>query len=184
MTFDDDRDEMIGWLNGESGDRWLENPKNDGLISSAYNAYMQGHFHELPGKQPGEDVNFPQDQYYNPPEGELVSSKVIRENDDERVEVREHRFTKLRVTLRDEKEIARELIALRLNPWWYPHGIYAPADATIGGPFTIGRVIHSSRSVGFTGWIGGVAVFDRPLRRDELQELSNLRRSAMPTISQ
>ena len=37
-------------------------------------------------------------------------------------------------------------------------------DAKSGGPFTIGRVIHSSHSVGFTGWIGGVAVFDRALR--------------------
>jgi len=104
-------------------------------------------------KGAGEDETFPQDQFYNPPEDELVSSKDIHEDDDERVEVREHRFTKLRVTLRDENEIARVLIALRLNPRWYPHGIYAPADATSGGPFAIGRVIHSSRSVGFTGWI-------------------------------
>mgnify|MGYP003519519391 CR=1 FL=1 len=41
MTFDHERDELTGWLNGVSGDRWLENPKNDKLISSAYNAYMQ-----------------------------------------------------------------------------------------------------------------------------------------------
>ncbi|MFM2169196.1 MAG: hypothetical protein RIS79_3567, partial [Verrucomicrobiota bacterium] len=44
-----------------------------------------------------------------------------------------------------------------------------------GGPFTIGRVIHSSRSVGFTGWIGGVAVFDRALSGEELRRLAKLR---------
>ncbi|MCU0872083.1 MAG: hypothetical protein MUE50_07035, partial [Pirellulaceae bacterium] len=37
------------------------------------------------------------------------------------------------------------------------------------------RVIHSSRSVGFTGWIGGVAVFNRPLSVEELAKLSAIR---------
>ena len=45
---------------------------------------------------------------------------------------------------------------------------------TQGGPFTIGRVIHSSRSVGFTGWIGGVAVFDRALTAEELAKFHAL----------
>ncbi len=175
MTFDDDKDELTGWLNGVSGDRWLENPKKDGLISYAYNAYMQGHFAKLPGKQAGEDPTFPKDQYYNPPEGEPLSVKVVRESDGQRVEQREHRFTKIEVTLEDGKEVARDLVALRLNPWWYPHGIYTPKNDESGGPFTIGRVIHSSRSVGFTGWIGGVAVFDRALSQKELQTLAALR---------
>ena len=56
---------------------------------------------------------------------------------------------------------SRDLVALRLNPWWYPHDLYTLPNDGSGGPFTIGRVIHSSRSVGFTGWIGGVAVFNR-----------------------
>ena len=46
-----------------------------------------------------------------------------------------------------------------------------PADDGCGGPFTIGRVIHSSRSVGFTGWIGGVAVFNRALTKAEIKTL-------------
>lgn len=49
------------------------------------------------------------------------------------------------------------------------------ANDGTGGPFTIGRVIHSSRSVGFTGWIGGVAVFKRALSADELKRLSDVR---------
>jgi hypothetical protein len=178
-TFDDATDELIGWLNGKSGQRWLENPKQDKLISSAYQAYMQGHYAKLPGRQEGEDESFPKDQYYNPPEDKPVSVRVVREEGGERVELREYRYTKVEVTLRDGKEVARELVGLSLNPWWYPHGIYVPKDAQSGGPFTIGRVIHSSRSVGFTGWIGGVAVFDRALSAEELAKLSAIR-SALP----
>jgi hypothetical protein len=77
--------------------------------------------------------------------------------------------------LRGGKEVGRDLVGLRLNPWWYPHDLYTPKDAHSGGPFTIGRVIHSSRSVGFTGWIGGVAVYDRALSAQELGALSKLR---------
>lgn len=179
MTFDHERREITGWLNGEAGDRWLENPKSDKLLSSAYNAYMQGHFARLPGQQEGENETFPKDQYYNPPEDGRVSVKVVRDTADERVEQREYRYTKVEVTLRGGREVSRELLALRLNPWWYPHGIYAPKDAASGGPFTIGRVIHSSRGVGFTGWIGGVAVFDRALRGDELARLSTLARQPL-----
>ena len=175
MTFDHEKDELTGWLNGVSGDRWLDTPKKDNLISSAYNAYMQGHYASLPGKQDGEDENFPKAQYYNPPEGKPLSIKVVRESAGQRVELHEHRYTKLEVTLQDGKEVARDLVALRLNPWWYPHDLYSPKDAQSGGPFTIGRVIHSSRGVGFTGWIGGVAVFDRTLTEAELRTLAGIR---------
>ena len=65
---------------------------------------------------------------------------------------------------------------MRLNPWWFSHDrLYTPANDGTGGPFTIGRVIHSSRGVGFTGWIGGVAVFNRALGADELAKLAQLR---------
>jgi hypothetical protein len=98
----------------------------------------------------------------------------LGEADGQRIELREYRYTKVRVTIRAGEEVARELVALRLNPWWYPHGIYEPKDDGTGGPFTIGRVIHSSRGVGFTGWIGGVAVFDRALSAEELAKLHAL----------
>jgi len=122
------RQELTGWLNGVSGDRWLDQPKKDGLIKSAYNAYMQGHFARTPDKEPAEDAAFPRDQYYNPPEGEPLSVKVLREADGERVELREHRYTKIEVTLRDGKEVARDLVGLRLNPWWYPHDLLHRLD--------------------------------------------------------
>jgi hypothetical protein len=47
-----------------------------------------------------------------------------------------------------------------------------------GGPFTSGRVIRSSRSVGFTGWIGGVAVFNQALSADEMLRWSVVGRAA------
>ena len=177
MTYDHTTRELIGWLNGRAGDRWLENPKNDSLIKSAYNAWLQGRLHREPGLQPGEDPAFPPDQFYNPPEDQLVSSKILSESADERVELREFRYTRLKVTLRRGAdghftETARDLVALSLNPWWFsPDHLYTPANDGTGGPFTIGRVIHSSRSVGFTGWIGGVAVFNRALTAAELSAL-------------
>ena len=184
MTFDHRRQELTGWLNGEAGDRWLDNPKADRLIASAYRAYMQGHFARTPGEQPGEDPAFPRDQYYNPPEELVVATTVLRADESERVELREYRYTKVEVTLRTDAdgrwtEVSRELVGLRLNPWWFPHALYAPADDGSGGPFTIGRVIHSSRGVGFTGWIGGVAVFDRALGAEELATLAELRSSVI-----
>ncbi|CAN5886633.1 hypothetical protein BH11VER1_BH11VER1_06320 [soil metagenome] len=180
MTFDHKSDELTGWLNGKSGDRWLENPKKDKLISFAYNAYMQEYYARIPERQDGEDPTFPKDQYYNPPEDKPVSVQVIRETADERVELCEYPYTKVQLTLSKTSdgqwlETARDLVALRLNPWWYPHALYTP-DATSGGPFTIGRVIHSSRGVGFTGWIGGVAVFNRALSGEELGKLTALGR--------
>ena len=177
MTFDHKRDELTGWLNGASGDRWLDDPKNDKLISSAYLAYMQGHYARRPEIQEGEDPSFPTDQYYNPPEEKIVASKVISETADERVEWVEYPYTRVRITSNKTAdgqwlESERELVGLRLNPWWYPHDLYTPANDGSGGPFTIGRVIHSSRGVGFTGWIGGVAVYDRALSDAELTQLT------------
>lgn len=184
MTLDHRRQELTGWLNGEAGDRWLDNPKADKLISSAYEAYMQGHFARTPGEQPGEDPTFPRDQYYNPPEERAVTTTVLQAGETQRVELNEYRYTKVVVTLRQRAngrfaEESRDLVGLRLNPWWYPHGIYAPPDDGSGGPFTIGRVIHSSRGVGFTGWIGGVAVFNRALTVEELAKLASLRASVI-----
>lgn len=48
------------------------------------------------------------------------------------------------------------------------------ANDGTGGPFTIDRVIHSSCGVGFTGWIGGVAVFNRALSEEEISTFSAL----------
>jgi hypothetical protein len=180
MTFDNERDEITGWLNGVAGERWLENPKQDRLISSAYQAYMQGYYARTAIQEPEEDPRFPRDQYYNPPEDAPDWVKVLSETGDTRLELRQYRYTRVQIQWRKQadgtwKESGRELVALRLNPWWFPHDIYVPKNDGSGGPFTIGRVIHSSRGVGFTGWIGGVAVYNRALTAEELQRLAALR---------
>ena len=92
---------------------------------------------------------------------------------------RSFRFTKVRVTLRRGRKSAvkRELVALRVNPFWFGHDLYAPRLPEDGGPFTIGRVIHSSRGVGLTGYIGGVAVFGRALSAQEMKRLSEVARA-------
>jgi hypothetical protein len=185
MTFDHGRNELTGWLDGQAGDRWLDAPQNDKLLSFAANAWLQGRLRRQEGMQDGEDPAFPESQFYTPPEDKPVAVTVVSQSDDERVELREYPFTKLRVTLRRSPasewvEADCQLASLRLNPWWYPHDIYTPTDATSGGPFTIGRVIHSSRGVGFTGWIGGVAVFDRPLSAADLRTLAGI--TAVATV--
>lgn len=178
MTFDPQRCEITGWLNGEAGDRWLEDPAKDRLISSIVEAWQQGWLHREPGLQVGEDPDYPKDQFYNPPEDAPRSVQILEETLTRRVELHEYPYTRVRLTFAREAAgwnvHARELVALRLNPWWYPHGIWSPPPG-LGGPFTIGRVIHSSRSVGFTGWIGGVAVFNRALGSSELRQLAELR---------
>ena len=180
MSFDPEKRELTAWLNGLASERWQDDVKTK--LQPVYNAWRQGELRQTPGTQPGEDPGFPADQFYNPPEDTPVSVKVLSEAGNERVELREYRSTRVEVTLRKEGDAwivaGRDLAAVRLNPWWYPHGIYTPPDATSGGPFTIGRVIHSSRSVGFTGWIGGVAVFDRALTAREMAQLAALGRDA------
>jgi hypothetical protein len=178
MTYNHESHELTGWLNGKDTGRWQENVQQ--AIPVIHNAWVQGQLHRKPGLQPGEDPNFPKDQFYSPPEDKPVSVKVLGETADERVELQEFGYTRVKVTRRKAADgtwtnTARDLADVRLNPWWYPHDwLYTPANDGTGGPFTIGRVIHSSRSVGFTGWIGGVAVFNRALTGEEIKRLYEL----------
>jgi hypothetical protein len=179
MTLDSDRSELTAWLDGSPSECWLDDVKAN--LPPVHAAWLQGALRLRPGCRPGEepDARFPEDQVYAPPEDAPVAVRLTSESSAARVEVREYRYSRVRVHLRKEAggrmtEVFRELVGIRLNPWWYPHGIYSPPDATNGGPFTIGRVIHSCRAVGFTGWIGGVAVFDRALGPSEMLRLATL----------
>ncbi len=75
------------------------------------------------------------------------------------------------------KAEAGKLTALKVNPYYFPHDLYTPPSIERGGPFTISRVIHSGRAVGTTGWIGGVAVFNRPLSKAQIARLTRLTRT-------
>jgi hypothetical protein len=52
--------------------------------------------------------------------------------------------------------------------------LYTRANDGTGGPFTIGRVIHSSSSAAFTGWTGRVAVSNRASGAKELSTLFDI----------
>lgn len=82
----------------------------------------------------------------------------------------------------DGAVVSRELLALRANPFWFGHDLYAPPTAMEGGPFTIGRVIHMSRNVGFTGYVGGVAVFGRALSKNQIKRVMAIGHSGSPVI--
>ncbi|EMI55024.1 LamG domain-containing protein [Rhodopirellula sallentina] len=177
MTFDPEKEELKSWLGGEAERRWQDNIKQ--AIPQVYNAWLQAELHSVPGLQKGEDESYPHDQFYHPPEDKLVSSDTVSESAKRRVELKQFEYTRVRVTSELQgdgswKVVDRDLVAVCKNPWWFPHPIYSPADSRSGGPFTIGRAIHSARSVGFTGWIGGVAVFDRALGASELKTLAEI----------
>lgn len=168
FTFDNARNTVTAYLNGKATEYWIDEPLNHPFYQWPARAWQQ------PGSS------------YIPPERKPLRTTVLAETSDERTELRSYPFTKVRVTLAKDAKgrftvvRKRELASLRVNPFWFPHDLYAPARAEEGGPFTIGRVIHSSRGVGFTGWIGAVAVFDRPLSPAEMRRLSAIGRDKGP----
>jgi hypothetical protein len=178
MTFDPATQEITGWIDGRDTPRWESNVRRN--IPPIYNAWRQGWLRRSPNSSSQADPAFPANQTYTPPEETAVATRILGDDGQRRTEWREYRYSRVRVTLQRQPdgtwtESERDLEDVRLNPWWYPHGIYQPEPGQ-GGPFTIGRVIHSSRSVGFTGWIGGVAVFNRALSREELAVLARFNR--------
>lgn len=177
FTFDNGRNTVTAYLDGKATEYWIEEPQKHGFFKWPAAGWLQAELKKQPGIQDGEDPAFPEDQYYQPPETKVLRRQVQESTVDRRVELWTYEFTKVRVTLeRDGKrwrETRRELAALKVNPFWFGHDLWTPGPGT-GGPFTIGRVIHSSRSVGFTGWIGGVAVFGRALTAKEMKRLARI----------
>jgi hypothetical protein len=165
FTFDNAKNTVTAYLDGKASEFWIENPAEHPFFRWPYRGWEQAQLHRMPGLQP---------DHYEPPEGRPLSRTVLEERDGERVELHEFRFTKVRVTLRAREVVKRELAALCANPFWFPHDLYAPPGVADGGPFTIGRVIHTGRSVGFTGYIGGVAVFDRALTPKQMERLAGV----------
>jgi hypothetical protein len=181
FVFDNGRNTVTAYLDGKATDYWIDNPHKHQFFEWPAKGWLQAQLHRIAGVQPGEDPTFPADQFYTPPESKPRQRQVLETTATERVELHTFEFTKVRVTLRKDasgrfKEVVRrELVSLRANPYWFGHDLYAPRTPADGGPFTIGRVIHMGRSVGFTGYIGGVAVFDRPLTAGQMRRLAGLR---------
>lgn len=162
FSFDNKANTVTAYLDGRATEYWIDEPEQHPFFRWAAQGW----------RQRGEDPAYPPDQFYRPPEKKILSKTRINET----TELVVYPFTKVRV-IRDAagKVIRRELAALRVNPFWFPHDLYTPRTMEQGGPFTIGRVIHSSRSVGFVGAIGGVAVFNRALGAREMERLASIR---------
>ena len=180
FVFDHTTKTVTAYLNGAATEYWVDEPAKSPFYRSAERAWRQARLAAIPGVQPGEDPQFPRDQFYTPPETNSLKEEILSQSDDERVVVRTYAFTKVRVTLRKNAagqfstETAADLVALKANPYWFGHDIYAPPSAAEGGPFTIGRVIHSNRHATLSAFIGGVAVFNQPLSPAQMRALARL----------
>ena len=171
-SFDNARKTVTAYIGGKASEHWIEHPERHPFFQWPYKGWLQAQLQRMPGPQPDADPSFPKEQFYEPPEGKPLARTVIEEREGERVELHSFAFTRVRVTLRAGVATKRELVALKANPFWFGHDLYAPQNEADGGPFTIGRVIHSSRTVGFTGYIGGVAVFQRALSAAQMERLA------------
>jgi hypothetical protein len=185
FVFDRQMQTATAYLDGIAEDYWIE----DGLDKHGFfrwpaQAWKQAQARRIPAMRDEIDPAFPEDQLYTPPEEEPLRRKRVVSRRDRQVWELTYAFTKVRET-RERKQSAsnrraewevtrRELLALRVNPFWFGHDLFQPASAEDGGPFTIGRVIHSGRSVGSTGLIGGVAVYARALRAAEMRRLAEV----------
>ena len=180
MVFHNEENRVTAYVNGLAEEVWVENPKESRFFQHAYRAWQQGQLAAIDGVQPGEDVNYPKDQFYSPPEDEPLETKMIEQTSDRVVRLETYPFTKVEATYQVQpdgalgKPLKRELVAMRSNPYYFGYDIYAPKSIEQGGPFTIGRVIHSNRHPTLSAWIGGVAVFDRALSDDEMKRLATI----------
>jgi hypothetical protein len=153
LRFDNKANTVTSSIDGRETEYWIENPDQHAFFQWAAKGYREGS--------------------YTPPE-----SRPLRREKTADGEILTFAYSKVKVTRVPGQASTRQLIALKANPFWFPHDLFVPAGADRGGPFTIGRVIHSSRSVGFTGAIGGVAVLNRALSSKQLQRIAKVGRGA------
>jgi hypothetical protein len=153
LRFDNKANTVTSSIDGKETEYWIEYPDNHPFFHWAAKGYRDG--------------------VYNPPEGKPLKREKTADG-----EILTFAFTKVKVTRVPGQAPIGHLVALKANPFWFPHDLFTPAGVDRGGPFTIGRVIHSSRSVGFTGAIGGVAVFNRALSSKQLMRIAKVGRGA------
>lgn len=188
FVFDNPKNTVTAYIGGIAAEYWIAEPAKSPFYQSTERAWRQARLATIPGVQPGEDPQFPKDQFYTPPETKALHEEVVSETAENRVIVRTFEFTKLRVTQRKDAagnfttETACELVALKANPYWFGHDIYTPPNAADGGPFTIGRVIHSSRHPTLSAFFGGVAVFDQPLTAGQMRTLARIGTAEAKTV--
>lgn len=184
FVYDNKKKSVTAYLDGKTTEYWIDNPSKHPFFKHAANAWKQAQLSKISGLQEGENANFPEDQYYCPPENKPLNEQVISETSTERIVIRTFEFTKVKMTLlKDSKgkfniKSSSELVAIKANPYWFGKDIYAAQTAENGSPFTIGRVIHSNRHATLSAYFGGVAVFNKALSPKEMQKLSMIGRTA------
>lgn len=188
FVFDNRKNTVTAYLNGEAEDYWIKEPEKHPFFRWPAIAWLQAKLHRLPGLQDGEDTAFPQDQFYEPPE-DKVRRRRLSASGSERVWELTYEFTKVQLTERRTSKgkwqpAEWKLLSLRANPFWFAHHLYTPTTKEDGGPFTIGRVIHSGWNNSTQQWIGGVAVYHRALTAGEMRRLANIGRSGKPQENQ
>jgi hypothetical protein len=214
FSFDNAGNTATSFLNGSSGDYWIDDPAVHPMYRWQYKGWKQAQLHKIPGEQPGEDAAFPAEQYYDPPEASLLDTRIVSETADEKVVINTYDYTRVRITYHkapggavsrlrrssasttdqgdgqtvvslgdrqgDFTVVAdRDLVGLKVNPYWFGHDLYAPLSADDGGPFSIGKVLTSGRGNGIAGFFGAVALFDRALTDQEMALLAGIGRKRM-----
>lgn len=186
FVYDNTARTVTSYVNGAAGENWIEQPATNGFYKHAAQAWRAAKRARDPGlpREPRDaPPGVPADQYYEPPETTPRSEVVTSETAETRTVLRTYEFTKVSTTYRKDRRgaLARvaavDLVALKVNPYWFGHDIYAPATPDEGGPFTIGRVIRGARQGALSAYIGGVAVYDRALSAAQMQTLAGIGRS-------
>lgn len=184
FVYDNQHKTVTAYLNGVTTNYWIGAPEKHSFYKYAANAWKQAKLSKMEGLQEGEDVNFPMDQYYTPPEDKVLRETVVYETKDERIVIRDFEFTKVKYVLKKDNlgkfsvVSSVQLLAIQANPYYFGHDIYSPVIPAEGAPFTIGRVIHSNRHATLSAYFGGVAVFNKALSSNEMNQLSKIGRTA------
>lgn len=180
FTYDNATGTVTAYNNGFAEEMWIENPAKNKFYAPAERAWKQSRYARTTDLQHLIDPAFPVDQRYSPPEEHPTNVVVITTTEDTQIVEKTFAFTKVRETFHKDaaghftKVVDVELIALKANPYWFGCDLYAPKTEAEGGPFTIGRVIHSNRHKTLSSEIGGVAVFNKTLSAEQMKSLSEL----------
>ncbi len=186
FAYDNKTRTVASYLNGVARENWIEQPATNGFYKHAAQAWRAAKLARDPGlsidsRDGGPRI--PADQYYEPPETTPQSEVVTSETAETRTVLRTYEFTKVSTMYRKDhrgalaRVAAVDLVALRVNPYWFGHDIHVPATPDECGPFTIGRVIRGARQGALSAYIGGVAVYDKALSAAQMQTLAGIGRS-------
>lgn len=177
FTFNSQTGEVTAFGNGRADELWIDDPDNHPYYKPCAEAWRKTWLARESQSTDNEVGDILDGQGYSPPETIPLREECIAIASSSITVIRTYPFTRVRETWRLDEGgtridvTERTLLSLKVNPYYFGHSIYAPQTVDEGGPFTIGRVIHSNREPGIKAWIGGVAVFNRALDASEMAEL-------------